>query len=113
MLRRLQELPLVDAGEITFPLGPDRLRRPRQRVDWRTGKAGIDAVSGSERIRLADETRLDARNGRSPSTSTAPCLDWAAHCGMRFVCAGVGACVGGAVNAACSEADFCASRNEP
>ena len=75
-------------------------------------KAGPDAVSGSGRIRLADETGLDARNGRSPSTSTAPCLDWAAYCGMRFVCAGVGACVGGAVNAACSEVDLCASRNE-
>ena len=48
---------LVDAGEITFPLGPDRVRRPRQRVDWRTGKQALTryrvlAASGS-RTKLA------------------------------------------------------------
>jgi len=47
----------VDAGEITFPLGPDRLRRPRQRVNWRTGKQALTryrvlSASGSQ-TRLA------------------------------------------------------------
>jgi len=31
----------ANAGEIMFPLGPDRVRRPRQRVDWRTGKRAL------------------------------------------------------------------------
>jgi len=33
--------PSAEIGEINFPLGPNRLRRPRQRVDWRKGKRAL------------------------------------------------------------------------
>ncbi|MEJ6670059.1 MAG: pseudouridine synthase [Pseudomonadales bacterium] len=52
----------AESGEIAFPLGPDRLRRPRQRVNWRHGKAALT------RYRVLETALAHSRLALTPVT---------------------------------------------
>lgn len=48
-------VPKPSEHEITYPLGPDRLHRPRQKVVWRGGKRALT------RFEVREQTELGAR----------------------------------------------------
>ncbi len=102
----------AESGEIAFPLGPDRLRRPRQRVNWRHGKAALTRYRVLETALAHSRLALTPVTGVPASTAAAFGVDWVPHHRLRFVCAYRGSPGRGPAHVACPAVDLRAPGHE-